>query len=92
MRKMLNISLFHLNTGTFLKQMNDLNEFAISSDRSNYRQSRVLVTNVSILRSLLFSFFNSLRSSVSLYVLIKWSFLTKQHRYRETGYCLSNCK
>ena len=86
---MLNISHFPLNIGTFLKQMNDLNEFAISSERSNHRQSRVLVTNVSILRSLLFSFFNSLRSSVSLYVLIV-SFLTKQHR--ETGYCLSNCK
>ena len=46
-----------LNIGTFLKQMNDLNEFAISSDRSNHRQSRVLVTNVSILRSLLLLFF-----------------------------------
>ena len=69
---MLNISLFRLNLGTFLKQMNDLNEFAISSARSNRRQSRVLITNVSILSSLLFSFFNSLRSSVSFNVLIKW--------------------
>ena len=69
---MLNISLLRLNLGTFLKQMNDLNEFAISSARSNHRQSRVLITNVSILSSLLFSFFNSLRSSVSFNVLIKW--------------------
>ena len=56
MWKMLNISLFRLNLGTFLKQMNDLNEFAISSARSNHRQSRVLITNVSILSSLLFPF------------------------------------
>ena len=69
---MLNISLFRLNLGTFLKQMNDLNEFAISSARSNHRQSRVLITNFSILSSLLFSFFNSLRSTVSFNVLIKW--------------------
>ena len=64
--------LCRLNLGTFLKQMDDLNEFAISSGRSNLRQSRVLITNVSIQSSLLFSIFNSLRSSVSLYVLTKW--------------------
>ena len=48
--------------------MNDLNEFAISSDRYNHRQSNVLITNVSILSSLLFSFFNSLREVLLAYV------------------------